>query len=93
MAAKLRVRVTPRASKDEITGWKDGALLVRTTAPPVDGAANKACIELAAKALGVKRSQVTLIHGDKSRNKTFEIADLSDDDIKHIAGQAENKTR
>jgi uncharacterized protein (TIGR00251 family) len=57
---------------------------VRTTAPPIEGAANKACIELVAKTLGVKRSQVSLVHGDKSRDKTFEIADLSDDDLKRI---------
>lgn len=84
MATRLKVRVTPRASKNEIVGWRDGVLIVRTTAPPIEGAANKACIELVAKMLGVKRSQVSLVHGDKSRDKTFEIADLSDDDLKRI---------
>jgi len=84
MATRLKVRVTPRASKNEIVGWRDGVLIVRTTAPPIEGAANKACIELVAKTLGVKRSQVSLVHGDKSRDKTFEIADLSDDDLKRI---------
>lgn len=85
MAAKLKVKVTPRASKNEVAGWNGDTLLVRTTSPPVEGAANKACLELVAEALGVRRSQVRLILGDKSRDKIFEIAGLTDEDLKQAA--------
>ncbi|MBI2843615.1 MAG: DUF167 domain-containing protein [Armatimonadetes bacterium] len=76
--ARLKVRVTPRGSKDEIIGWRDDVLAIKLTAPPVEGAANKACIEFLAKVLDVKRAQITLVSGEKSRDKTFEVKGLSD---------------
>jgi uncharacterized protein (TIGR00251 family) len=69
----LDVRVTPRASRDEITGMRDGILLVRVTAPPLDDAANRAVIKLIAKRAGVPRSRVRIAHGHRSRNKRIEI--------------------
>jgi uncharacterized protein (TIGR00251 family) len=80
--ARLKVRVTPRGSKEEVIGWKGDALAVKLTAPPVEGAANKACVDFLAKVLGVKRSQVTLVSGEKSRDKSFEIEGLSDQEIR-----------
>lgn len=74
--AKLSVRVTPRGSKEQVIAWKDGVLSIKLTAPPVEGAANKAATDFLAKLLTVKRSQVTLISGEKSREKTFEIEGL-----------------
>lgn len=79
---RLKVRVTPRGSKEEVIGWREDALAIKLTAPPVEGAANKACVDFLAKVLGVKRSQVSLISGDKSRDKTFEIDGLSEAEIK-----------
>ena len=79
--ARLKVRVTPRGSKEEVIGWKDGVLAIKLTAPPVEGAANKACIDFLAKTLNVKRSQITLVSGEKSREKTFEIEGLDDGEI------------
>ena len=79
---RLRVRVTPRGSKEEVIGWRDDVLAVKLTAPPVEGAANKACVDFLAKVLGVKRSQVTLVSGEKSRDKAFEIDGLDESDIK-----------
>jgi uncharacterized protein len=69
----LRVRVTPRASRSAIAGVSDGALLVRLSAPPVDGAANAALVEFLADALGVRRSQVSLLRGATSRIKVVHI--------------------
>lgn len=65
----ISVRVTPRSSKSEVR-FEDGVLHVRTTSPPVDGAANAACVELIAKTLGVSKSRVSVIKGLKSRRKT-----------------------
>lgn len=63
-------------------GWQDDVLLVKITAPPVEGSANKACMEFLADRLGIKKSQISLILGATSREKTFEILGLSFADIK-----------
>jgi uncharacterized protein len=75
--ATLRVHVNPRSSRNQITGWEDGVLSVKLTAPPVEGAANKACVELVADQLHVRKSQITLISGEKSREKVLAIAGMS----------------
>lgn len=57
-------------------------LSIKLTAPPVEGAANKAAIEFLADELGIKKSQITLLSGHTSRQKTFEIAGLTDDQLR-----------
>jgi uncharacterized protein (TIGR00251 family) len=79
--ADLHVRVQPRASRNEVTAWRDSVLHVRLTAPPVEGAANAACRDFLAEWLGVKRSQVELIAGQKSRAKRFRVSGLTDAEI------------
>ena len=76
--ASLKVRVNPRSSRNEITGFRDGVLSVKLTAPPVEGAANKACIELLADKLCIRKSQIRLTSGNKSRDKVFHLSDLSE---------------
>lgn len=73
----LRVRVIPRASRNEIDGVRDGALRVRLKAPPVDGAANKALCTLLARILSVSKRQVEIITGERSRSKTVAISGVS----------------
>ena len=80
----LKIRLTPRGSRNEILGWEGDTLRVKITAPPVEGAANKACVEFLAGRLGIKRAQVSIISGEKSRDKTLSIIGLSDDDIRRI---------
>ena len=75
------VRVQPRASRNVVTGWRDGVLHVKLSAPPVEGAANAACRDFLAEWLGVKRSQVELVSGEKSREKRFRISGLTDAEI------------
>lgn len=79
----MKVRVNPRSSRNQVTGWKDGILGVKITAPPVDGAANKACIEYIADLLHIKKSQISLISGETSRDKVFKIFDISAEEIDH----------
>jgi uncharacterized protein (TIGR00251 family) len=67
----LRVLVQPRASRNELAGIQQGALKVRLTAPPVEGAANLECARFLAKILDVAPSAITLVSGHKSRRKTF----------------------
>lgn len=74
----VRVRVQPRASRDEILGRRaDDVLGVRVTAAPVDGQANAAVTGLVAKALGVPRSAVTVVRGERGREKLLRVAGLS----------------
>jgi hypothetical protein len=78
----LRVRVTPRASRDEIAGWREpDVLAVRVTAPPLEGEANRAVEELLARALGVARSAVTVVRGERGRHKHVRIAGSSREQI------------
>lgn len=78
----LKLHVTPRGSKNEIIGWRDDTLCVKITAPPVEGAANAAIVKFIADSLKIRKSQVILVSGDKSREKVLEITGLSDADIK-----------
>jgi uncharacterized protein len=68
------VLVQPRASRAKLGPLHDGRLKVSVTAPPVDGEANAAVIELLAKALGVAKGAVEVIAGASSRRKTVRIA-------------------
>ena len=72
-AVTFTVRVTPRSSRNQIVGVEGGALKIRLTAPPVEGAANAALIEFIAAWLGVKRSAVSIVSGDKARNKIVRV--------------------
>jgi hypothetical protein len=72
----LRVRVQPRASKNALSGEREGALVVRLTAPPVEGAANEALARFLGKALGVAPSAVRVVSGATGRNKVVSVAGL-----------------
>jgi uncharacterized protein (TIGR00251 family) len=75
--ASFRVRVHPRAKNNAVSGALGDALKVSLTAPPVEGRANDACIELFAKLLKVPRSSVTIAAGQTSRNKVIQVAGLA----------------
>ena len=84
--ARLTVRLSPRASREEVAGERDGALLVRVTAPPVDGAANEALVRLLAKRLRVAKGAVRIVSGDTSRRKTVEVEGLDDAEVRERLG-------
>ena len=74
----LAVRVTPKASRNEVTGLYTAAdgmvsLSVKVTAAPDKGKANKAVIDLLAKKSGVAKSTLSLVKGETDRNKTFQF--------------------
>ena len=78
MSGIIAIRVTPRSARPGIGGWRAGAdgrdeLEVRVAEAPADGAANEAVIKLLAKALGVSRSELSIISGATSRHKRVEI--------------------
>jgi uncharacterized protein (TIGR00251 family) len=72
----LDVRVIPRAPRSRVDGERNGAVLIRLAAPPVDGAANAALIAFLAEALAVPRRQIAIVSGDKSRDKRIRISGL-----------------
>jgi uncharacterized protein (TIGR00251 family) len=73
----LPVRAQPGAKRNGVPGEQAGALKVAVTAPPQDGRANEALVEVLRSALGLKRSQVELAAGVKSRDKRFLIRGVS----------------
>ena len=72
----FKVRVQPRASREELGGEREGALVVRLTAPPVEGAANRALTRLLGRALGVAPSAVTIVSGSGGRSKQVAVAGI-----------------
>src|ERR1044072_4779820 len=69
----IRVYVAPRSSANKVAGAHNGALKIALTAPPVEGAANKALIEFLARLLGVPKGSIRLLSGETSRNKLVRI--------------------
>jgi uncharacterized protein (TIGR00251 family) len=72
-AVRFAVRVRPRSSRAGVDGMHGQALRVRVNAPPVEGAANEAVVEVLAKALGVAKRAVTIVTGATSRSKVVEV--------------------
>lgn len=69
----LEVHVVPRASRSEVVGLHDGRVKVALDAPPVDGAANAALMRFIADSLSIRLRDVSLVRGEKSRQKTLAI--------------------
>jgi uncharacterized protein (TIGR00251 family) len=77
----ITVRVIPRSRKN-LLEWEQEMLKAHLTAPPVDGAANSALINLLAECLSVPRRTISIVRGATSRQKTVEITDLTLEECK-----------
>jgi len=73
----VMLHVQPRAKRCEVAGLHDGSLKIKVTAPPIDDAANRAIIEFLAKSLGISKSMLQILAGNKSRDKMLQISGLS----------------
>ena len=80
----IAVRAQPGAKKNGITGEHDGALKVSVTQAPEKGKANKAIVEVLAKQLGLKKSQVSLLSGETSQRKKFLLSGV---DAREVAAR------
>ncbi len=65
--------IQPRASRNQILRIHNHCLKIKLTSPPVDGAANQACIKFLAKAFGISPSRVSIVKGETSKNKTIQF--------------------
>ena len=81
---EIDVRVIPRAGKSAIAGERDGRMLIRVAAPPVEGAANDAIIELLAKLLDCPRRAVRIVSGGKSRSKRLAVDGVTADEVRRL---------
>ena len=85
---KFNIYVQPRSSRNQVVGLHGDALKVKIKAPPVEGAANKMCIAVLAKALNVPKSAVEIISGHGGRTKRLLVqtarVDDTDKEIKRI---------
>jgi uncharacterized protein (TIGR00251 family) len=88
---QVAVRVVPRAAKTQIAGIRNGALLVRLAAPPVEGAANEALLEHLAALFNVRRSAVTLVSGQRSRDKRVAIEGATPTRLRELLTQFAEK--
>jgi uncharacterized protein (TIGR00251 family) len=73
---RIAVRLQARARRDELVGIRDGVLLARVSAPPIDGRANDVLCRLIARRAGVAPSRVTIVRGQRSRDKLVRIEGL-----------------
>lgn len=79
--AFIRVRVLPRSSKNQVQGMDAGTFKVKLTAPPIEGKANAALLKFLAKKLGVPKTDMEIVSGERSRIKSIRIQGLSTEEI------------
>ena len=78
------VKVQPKASGDQVVGYRDGVLQLRVTAPPDKRRANAAVVALLADALGVAKSRVPIVRGQSSRDKVLAVESMTPEDVRGI---------
>jgi len=80
----FHLRVLPRSSRSELAGIQDNALKLKIMAPPVEGKANLECIRFLSDKLGIRKSQITIKAGHKSKSKTVFISGIKKEDVESI---------
>jgi uncharacterized protein (TIGR00251 family) len=80
----IDVRVIPRAGRSGLAGSRGGALLVRLTAPPVDGAANTELIAVLADAFDIPKRQIAIVSGERSRTKRVRVDGVTEAQLRDI---------
>ena len=78
----VSVRLQPRARREEVVGERAGAIVIRVTAPPVDGKANAALCAFIARAAGVSTSVVSVVRGQTSRDKVVRVEGIDEESLK-----------
>ena len=81
--ARLKIRVSTRSSNAGLF-YEDGALKARLHAPPTEGRANDELIDLVAKKLRLRKSDLIIVRGTKSRDKEIEVAGMDQEQIDNL---------
>jgi uncharacterized protein (TIGR00251 family) len=76
VSTTIHVHLIPRSAGDEVLGFEGDVLRARVTAPPVEGRANESLLRLLAEALGVPKSSLSIVRGQRSREKLVAIEGL-----------------
>lgn len=79
--ARISLRVSPNAPKNEVVGFSDGILRVKIAAPPLKGKANRELVAFLSRLLGVSQSSLAIIRGHTSRSKTVAVSGLSQQEL------------
>lgn len=88
--ARVSVRVTPRAARNGLAGWSpEGELLVRITAPPVEGEANAELVRFLARLLHRPKSSLRVVRGASGRHKQIEVDGMSGDELRRLLDAAD----
>ena len=84
---RIALHVTPKSSRDEVAGWRGGELSVRVTSAPEGGKANAAACKTLAAALGVPKTAVRVVRGQKSRHKQVEVEGVAQAQVDEVFGK------
>ena len=87
----LRLRVQPKASRNEVKVLADGRIRVAVTAPPTEGEANSAVCALMARTVGVAKTAVAVVQGEKSRDKTLRLAGIDTIVVERLMSELQAK--
>jgi len=88
-AASIKVKIHPRASSNQVMGYRGEVLHLRVTAPPVEGRANAALVSLLASVLRVAQRRVRVVRGHGSRDKVVAVESLTVEEVRHrVSGSA-----
>ena len=77
------IRLIPRAGATAVAGTRDGAILIRLAAAPVDGAANLALVAFLAELLRIPKRNIVIVSGDRSRRKRVKISGVTAETVQH----------
>jgi uncharacterized protein (TIGR00251 family) len=81
----IQVRVQPRAKRNALHGRLENEWKLHVTAPALEGKANQACIDFFARGLGIARSRVQILSGEKSRHKVIALEGVSEAEFLRFA--------
>jgi uncharacterized protein (TIGR00251 family) len=84
--ADLRVRLQPRAGREEVVGERDGAVVIRVAAPPIGGRANDALSAFIARRVRVPKEAVRVVAGMRSRDKLVRVEGVTPGTLRRALG-------
>jgi uncharacterized protein len=84
--AQITIRLQPRAKRNAIMDERDGVLRVSVAAAPVEGQANLALCKLISKRAGVSRGRVSVIRGERSREKVVRVEGVTPEELRRALG-------